>query len=148
MAEPAMKRTRSKEGESEFTSTLAEMDDAKGQERRPPVPPFHPAKDDLVFQQMELDHYNGPRVEGMDGASSLLLMLVVGLACAISVSGARGCALTLRRGVGGKHPDHLHVRRHRSGQQRPVSTPLVCEGSLNSLLRAAGIDSVRDCLDV
>lgn len=92
--EPALKRSRSKEGASEFVDTLAEMDDIVGQERRPPVPPFNPLTDDIIFQQMELDHYNDRHLEGMDG---MLISDVLSI-------------LTERR-ADGQCANHCHVRR-------------------------------------
>lgn len=36
---------------------------------RPPVPEINPAKDTIVFQQLDLDHYIGTHLPGMPGAS-------------------------------------------------------------------------------
>ncbi len=47
----------------------AEEADARKLWQRPPLPPINPAKDRIVFQQLELDHYLDDPVPGMPSAS-------------------------------------------------------------------------------
>lgn len=37
---------------------------------RPAMPPINPAKDSIVFQQIDLEHYLGSHIQGMPGATS------------------------------------------------------------------------------
>ena len=48
----------------------------KDQICRPPVGNIEPSKDNLIFQQIELDHYVGAHYPGMPGAQTGLLPIM------------------------------------------------------------------------
>ena len=53
--------------EEEVTETLEEKFDRW---RRPPPPELDPSKDELIFQQIDIDHYIAKPYPGMPGAKS------------------------------------------------------------------------------
>jgi DNA polymerase delta subunit 1 len=38
---------------------------------RPPLPELHPARDAVIFQQIDIDHYIGEHMEGIPGKTEV-----------------------------------------------------------------------------
>eukprot|EP00053_Salpingoeca_punica_P017130 m.163926 g.163926 ORF g.163926 m.163926 type:complete len:1070 (-) comp17121_c0_seq2:836-4045(-) len=68
---PTLKRNRSDAvvAESSFVKDLEDMSDqSHGVWTRPPLPPIDPKKQAIIFQQIEVENYIAPPMQGMPGA--------------------------------------------------------------------------------